>query len=78
MGDNQGAIALTKDNKFYSWIKHIDLRYHFICEVVENAKVEMKYTPTAENVSDIFMKALAKPKFMQFVGMLGLAMMRES
>ena len=28
--DNQGAIALAKDNKFHSWTKHIDLRYHFI------------------------------------------------
>jgi hypothetical protein len=78
MGDNQGAIALAKDNKFHSRTKHIDLRYHFIHEVVEDGKVKMKYIPTAENFSDIFTKALAKPKFTQFVGMLGLAMMKES
>jgi hypothetical protein len=78
MGDNQGAITLAKDNKFHSWTKHIDLRYYFIHEVVEDEKVEMKYIPTAENVSDIFTKALAKLKFTQFVGMLGLAMMKES
>ena len=28
--DNQGAIALAKDNKFHSRTKHIDLRFHFI------------------------------------------------
>jgi hypothetical protein len=78
MGDNQGAITLAKDNKFHSQMKHIDLRYHFIREAVEDGKVEMKYIPTGENISDIFMKALAKPKFMQFVGMLGLVMMKES
>jgi hypothetical protein len=78
MGDNQGAIALAKDNKFHSRTKHIDLRYHVICEAFEDGKVEMNYIPTAENVSDIFTKALAKPKFTQFVGMLGLAMMKES
>jgi hypothetical protein len=72
MGDNQGAITLAKDNKFHSWTKHIDLRYHFICEAVEDGKVEMKYIPTVENVSNIFTKALAKPKFMQFAGMLVL------
>ena len=34
MADKQGTIALVKDNKFHSRIKHIDLRYHFICEAV--------------------------------------------
>ena len=28
--DNQGAIALSKDNKFHAWTKHIDIRYHFV------------------------------------------------
>ena len=27
--DNQGAIALAKDNKFHARTKHIDLQYHF-------------------------------------------------
>ena len=27
--DNQGVIALAKDNKFHSQTKHIDLRYYF-------------------------------------------------
>ena len=28
--DNQGAIMLSKDNKFHAWTKHIDIQYHFI------------------------------------------------
>ena len=28
--DNQGAIALAKDNKFHMCTKHIDMCYHFI------------------------------------------------
>jgi hypothetical protein len=72
MGDNQGAIALAKDNKFHSRTKHIDLRYHFIREAVEDGKIILKYVPTSDNVADIFTKALAKPKFNQFVELLGL------
>ena len=30
MANNQGAIALVKDNKFHLRTKHIDLHYHFI------------------------------------------------
>ena len=28
--DNQGAIVLSKDNKFHAQTKHIDIQYHFI------------------------------------------------
>jgi Reverse transcriptase (RNA-dependent DNA polymerase) len=47
MGDNQGAIALAKDNKLHSRTKHIGLKYHFICEAVEDGKIEMEYIPTS-------------------------------
>jgi hypothetical protein len=75
--DNQGAIALAKDNKFHSRTKHIDLRYHFIREAVENGKISVKYIPTDENVSDIFTKPLGKPKFQRFVELLGLRVLKE-
>ena len=74
--DNQGTIELAKDNKFYTRTKHIDLCYHFVCEAVEDGKIKMEYIPTSENMADIFTKALAKLKFQEFVGMLGLAIMK--
>ena len=44
---------------------------------MEDKKIRMEYIPTSENVADIFTKALGKPKFLEFVGKLGLAMMKE-
>ena len=70
--DNQGAIALAKDNKFHAWTKHIDLRYHFIHEAVEDGKIVVKYVPTDDNILDVFTKALPKPKFQRMVELLGL------
>ena len=70
--DNQGAIVLEKDNKFHARTKHIDLQYHFICEVVEDGKIQVKYIPMDDNVSDIFTKPLLRPKFAKFVESLGL------
>ena len=61
--DNQGAITLSKDNKFHARMKHIDVRYHFIREAVEDGKVSVVYIPTDENPADIFTKPLAKAKF---------------
>ena len=74
--DNQGAIALAKDNKFHACTKHIDMCYHFICEVVEDGKVTVQYIPTGDNVSDIFTKLLAKEKFQELAELLGLHTIR--
>ena len=75
--DNQGAIALAKDNKFHSQMKHIDLRYHFIRETIEDNKLSITYIPTKENIADIFTKALGRPKFKSFVERLGLKELKE-
>ena len=58
--DNQGAIVSSKDNKFHVRTKHIDICYHFIHECVADSKVLVKYIPSEDNVSDVFIKALLK------------------
>ena len=70
--DNQGVIVLTKDNKYHSCTKHINLQYHFIWEGVEDNMIKMEYIPTQENIADVFMKVLARPRFKEFVEGLGL------
>ena len=75
--DSQGAITLSKDNKFHSRMKHIDLRYHFIREAVDEGKINVLYLPTADNVADIFTKALARPRFELLVEKLGVGKMGE-
>ena len=70
--DNQGAIALAKDNKFHAHTKHIDVRYHFIHEAVEDGKVAVQYILTGDNISDIFTKPLAKAKFRELAELLRL------
>ena len=68
--NNQGVIALSKDNKFQVCTKHIDVRYHFVHEA--DGKMSVVYVPTDDNPTDIFTKPLAKPKFRQFLELLGL------
>ena len=70
--DNQEAIALTKDDKFHACTKHIDMRYHFIREAVEDGKVAVQYILTGNNVSNIFTKPLAKAKFRELAELLRL------
>ena len=70
--DNKGAITLSKDNKFHTRTKHIDIHYHFVQEAVENRKIAVKYIPMDKNLADIFTKLLVKAKFCWFVESLGL------
>ena len=76
--DNQGTIMLAKDNKFHARMMHIDLQYHFIHEVVKEGKIQVKYIPMDDNISDIFTKPLLRPKFAKFVESLGLRRLDET
>nr|GEU91288.1 hypothetical protein [Tanacetum cinerariifolium] len=56
--DNKSAIALCYDNVQHSSSKHINVRYHFIKEQVENGVVELYFVKTEYQLADIFTKAL--------------------
>ncbi len=43
--DNKACIALTKNSLVNTRSKHIDIKYHFNCEKVENKEVYLKYCP---------------------------------
>ncbi|GJX67349.1 retrovirus-related pol polyprotein from transposon TNT 1-94 [Tanacetum coccineum] len=58
--DNQSAIALCSNNVHHSWSKHIDIRYHFIREQVENGVVELYFVTMDYQLADIFTKALPR------------------
>jgi hypothetical protein len=37
--DNISAIALSKNHVFHRKSKHIDIHYHFICDIVNNGSI---------------------------------------
>jgi hypothetical protein len=63
---------MAKDPKFHSRTKHIDIRYHFIREVVEEEKLELMYFPGEDNIADILTKLLTPKSFENFAKQLGL------
>ncbi|GJZ72847.1 hypothetical protein Tco_0636993, partial [Tanacetum coccineum] len=58
--DNKSAIALCCNNVLHSRAKHIDVRYHFIKEQVENRIVEVYFVRTEYQLADIFTKPLPR------------------
>ncbi|KAD5317020.1 hypothetical protein E3N88_16966 [Mikania micrantha] len=61
--DNWSAIALTNNPIFHGRSKHINTRYHFIRECIENDQVEVEYVAGEEQKADMLTKPLARIKF---------------
>jgi hypothetical protein len=43
--------------------KHIDVRYHYIREMVENGEIKVEYLRTEDMIADMLTKPLAKRQF---------------
>ncbi|GJQ94172.1 retrovirus-related pol polyprotein from transposon TNT 1-94 [Tanacetum coccineum] len=72
---NKSAIALCCKNVQHSRSKHIDIRYHFIKEQVENGVVELYFVRMEYQLADIFTKALARECFEFLLSRLGMQSM---
>ncbi|GKC97691.1 hypothetical protein Tco_1167966, partial [Tanacetum coccineum] len=51
------------NNVQHSIAKHIDVRYHFIKEQMENRLVELYFVRTEYQLADIFTKPLLRERF---------------
>jgi hypothetical protein len=61
--DNDSTIMLSKNHVFHKKTKHIDTRYHFIRQMVNNKEICLEFCRSKEHVADIFIKALARDAF---------------
>lgn len=56
--DNRGAMSLAENNGYSARTKHIDVRHHYIRELVENKIIKLKEVSSSNNIADIFTKPL--------------------
>ena len=71
-GDSRGAIALTKNTRDHGKVKHIDIRHHYIRELVKSGAISIKQISSAENPADLFTKPLARDHHHRFLQMLNV------
>jgi hypothetical protein len=69
--DNQSAVKLCYNLVFHNRTNHIDIRYHYTRELVENKCITVNYLPSEEMSADILTKSLNKVKH-KFKADLGL------
>lgn len=63
--DNQACLSLTKNDGDHGRTKHIDIRYHYIREAVENGVVVGEYCRTDSMLADLLTKPLPRPLFVK-------------
>ncbi|KAJ0890399.1 putative RNA-directed DNA polymerase [Helianthus annuus] len=58
--DNESTIHLAKNAMFHTRTKHVDVRYHWIRDAIEDKLFELEKVHTNDNGSDMFTKPLAR------------------
>ena len=69
--DNKSTIALMKNLVFHGRNKHIDTKFHFICECIEEGQIEVDFICMEEQQADALTKALPVVKLVVMRHLLG-------
>jgi hypothetical protein len=70
--DNQSAIQVGKSPKHHGRMKHLDLHFYWLCNVVVAGQIALRYVPTANMAADLLTKGLARIKVAAAWPQLGL------
>ena len=64
--DNQSAINMAESYENSKRTRHIDIKFHYIKDIVAKGLIKLKYISTSENIADILTKSLCNVKFQYF------------
>jgi len=70
--DNQRCIKLSENPVFHDRSKHVEIKYHYIRDIVQRGAVKLQYIRTDEQIADILTKPLSRLKFVYFRDKLGV------
>ena len=68
--DNQAAQKIAENPVLHDRTKHIDIRYHFVRELVQGLQISVVYIETKQMIADLLTKAVTKVVHEQLVGQL--------
>ena len=64
--NNQSCVKLSKNPVFHDKSKHIEIKYHYIRDMVQRGAVKLQYVATDKQIADVLTKPLAIVKFEYF------------
>jgi hypothetical protein len=76
--DNTSAINISKNLVQHSQTKHIDIRHHFIRDLVKSREVAVMFVPTENQLADILTKPLDRSRFESLRKAIGICDMSKT
>ena len=70
--DNHSCVKLSENPVFHDKLKHIEIKYHYIRDMVQRGAVKLLYVVTEEQIADVLMKPFVRLKFEYFREKLGV------
>ena len=67
MIDNIAAIYMAETANASSRTRHVDVRYHFIREFVEDKFIQIQFVTTKKNLADMFTKNIQRDTYVEHV-----------
>ena len=61
--DNQSTIHWASGRDNFHKTKHMDIKYHYVRDLVSNSSINVVYLPTAQMVADVLTKPVIKEQF---------------
>ena len=71
-GDNDGSIAMARNQQFHNRSKHIAIRWHWVRDLVDQGIIEIETCRDPQQTADVLTKALPRPKHCQHASEMGL------
>ena len=63
---------LSENPVFHDKLKHIEIKYHYIKDMMQRGVVKLQYVAMDEQIVDVLTKPLARVKFEYFREKLGV------
>lgn len=70
--DNQSCIHIAEEPRDQKRMKHLDIRYNYIRECIQDELIKVQYIPTKDQLADVFTKGLPAVSFKKHRSTLGL------
>jgi hypothetical protein len=70
--DNSSSIKLSKNHVLHGRSKHIEIMFHFLCELVRDGMVDLSHCNTQDHLADIMIKPLKLEVFLKLYSLLGV------
>ena len=71
-------MKLSKNLVFHDTSKYIEIKYHYIRDMVQRGVVKLQYVATNEQIADVLTKPLASVKFEYFRERFGILQIEDT